>query len=134
MDNMTSLDEEKQIKPGSKPSKSEKIANYARLVIAGCSILTFLTLFIVVLIVVPRALDLMNTAQNTLDNLEIVSEDLMALELAEAIKSIEDNTARAMEDVSGAMDQINSLDVDTLNQSIQELKESTEKFGNLFKS
>ena len=131
---MTSVDEETQIKVANGPSKSEKIANYARLVIACCSILTFLTLFIVVLIVVPRALNLMNTAQRTLDNLETVSEDLKALELAEAIKNIEDNTAQAMEDVSSAMDQINSLDVDTLNQSIQELKESTEKFSSLFKS
>ena len=130
---MTSVDEETQIKVANGPSKSEKIANYARLVIAGCSVLTFLTLLIVVLIVVPRALNLMNTAQRTLDNLETVSEDLKALELAEAIKNIEDNTAQAMEDVSGAMDQINSLDVDTLNQSIQELKESTEKFSRLFK-
>ena len=129
---MTSIDEETQIKVANSPSKSEKIANYARLVIAGCSVLTFLTLLIVVLIVVPRALNLMNTAQRTLDNLETVSEDLKALELAEAIKSIEDNTARAMEDVSGAMNQIDSLDVDTLNQSIQELKESTEKFSSLF--
>ena len=132
MDNMTSLDEEKQIKPGSKPSKNEKIANYARLVIAACSVLTFLTVLIVVLIIVPKALNLMNTAQRTLDNMETVSEDLKALELAEAIKNIEDNTAQAMEDVSGAMDQIDSLDVDTLNQSIQELKESTEKFSSLF--
>ena len=129
---MTTMDEETQKNIDFKSSKSEKIANYARLVIAGCSILTFLTLFIVVLIVIPRALNLMNTAQRTLDNLETVSEDLKALELAEAIKSIEDNTARAMEDVSGAMDQIDSLDVDTLNQSIQELKESTEKFSSLF--
>ncbi len=131
---MTSLDEENQIKVRNEdlpPSKSEKIANYARLVIAGCSFLTFVTILIVVLILVPRALSLMNTAQRTLDNLETVSEDLKALELAEAIKSIEDNTARAMEDVSGAMDQINSLDVDTLNQSIQELRESTEKFSGL---
>ena len=128
---MNSADEETQKNIDFKSSKSEKIANYARLVIAGCSVLIFLTLLIVVLIVVPRALNLMNTAQSTLDNLETVSEDLKALELAEAIKSIEDNTAQAMEDVSGAMDQINSLDVDTLNQSIQELRESTEKFSGL---
>lgn len=54
------------------------------------------------------------------------------LELAETIKSIEDNTAQAMSDVSSAMEQIDSLDVSTLNQSIQDLKESTVKFSNLF--
>ena len=106
--------------------------DYLKLIIAVCSVLIFLTLFVSALVLVPKAVTLMNTAQRTLDNMETVSEDLKALELAEAVKSIEDNTAQAMADVSGAMDQINSLDVDTLNQSIQELKESTEKFTNLF--
>ena len=45
---------------------------------------------------------------------------------------IEDNTSQAMSDVSDAMEQVEKLDVETLNESIQELKESTEKFSNLF--
>ena len=74
----------------------------------------------------------MNTAQRTLNNLETVSEELKALELAEAIKNIEDDTARAMSDVSDAMDQVEKLDVETLNRSIQELKQSTEELSKLF--
>ena len=34
-----------------------------------------------------------------------------------------------MEDVSTAAGQLNELDMDVLNQSIQELRDSTEKFG-----
>ena len=83
-------------------------------------------------LVVPKAVRLMNTAQRTLDNIETVSEDLKALELAEAVKNIEDDTAQAMSDVSNAMDQIEKLDVESLNQSIQELKISTEELSNLF--
>lgn len=103
-----------------------------KLIIAVCSALTFLVIIVVAIVVVPKAVNLMNAAQRTLDNLETVSEDLKALELAEAIKNIEDDTAQAMSDVSGAMDQVEKLDVETLNQSIQELKESTEKFSRIF--
>ena len=103
-----------------------------KLIIAICSVLSFLVILIVAVVIVPKAVRLMNTAQRTLDNIESVSEDLKALELAEAVKSIEDNTAQAMSDVSGAMDQVEKLDVETLNQSIQELKESTEKFSRIF--
>ena len=47
-------------------------------------------------------------------------------------KSIDDNTARAMQDVSDSMEQIQALDVETLNQSILELKESVESLNSLF--
>jgi polyhydroxyalkanoate synthesis regulator phasin len=103
-----------------------------KLIIAVSSALTFLVIMVVAIVVVPKAVNLMNTAQRTLDNLETVSEDLKALELAEAIKNIEDDTARAMSDVSDAMDQVEKLDVETLNRSIQELKQSTEELSNLF--
>ena len=113
-------------------NKYSKGTYFFTMIMAGCSALTFLVLLIVALVVVPKAVRLMNTAQITLDNMETVSEELMSLELAETVKNIDDNTARAMQDVSDSMKQLEGLDIDTLNQSIVELKESTEKFNNLF--
>lgn len=112
-------------------NKYEKAGYYLKLIIAACSVMTFLTLFISVLIVVPKAVNLINAAQRTLDNIEDVSENLKALELAETIKSIDDSTAQAMGDVSEAMNRIDELDIASLNESIKELKESTEKFSSL---
>lgn len=60
------------------------------------------------------------------------SEQLTTLKLSETIQSIDENTAQAMSDVSGAMDQINSLDVESLNASIEDLHESVENLNNLF--
>ena len=113
------------------PSKYEKHGYILRMIIAVCSILTVLILLTVVIIIVPKAVNLRNTAQRTLDNIEDVSEDLMALELAETIKSIDDSTAQAMGDVSEAMNRIDALDIDSLNESIKELRESTERFSDL---
>ena len=61
-----------------------------------------------------------------------VSEQLTTLKLSETIQSIDENTAQAMSDVSEAMDQINSLDVESLNASIKDLQESDENLNNLF--
>ncbi len=66
--------------------------------------LTFLVLLIVTIAVVPKTVNLMNTAQSTLDNMETVSEELMSLELAETVKNIDENTARTMQDVSDSME------------------------------
>ena len=60
------------------------------------------------------------------------SEQLTTLKLSETIQSIDENTAQAMSDVSGAMDQINSLDVESLNASIEDLHEGVENLNNLF--
>lgn len=113
-------------------TKYEKHSYWMRLVIAVCSALTFLVMVISAIIIVPRAVRLMDTAQRTLNNIESVSEDLKALDFAETIKSVDENTAQAMADVSEAMKKLNDLDIDSLNQSINELKESTEKFSSLF--
>ena len=51
-----------------------------KLIIAICSVLSFLVILIVAVVIVPKAVRLMNTAQRTLDNIESVSEDLKALE------------------------------------------------------
>ena len=114
-------------------SKYTKGTYFFTMIMAGCSALTFLVLLIVAIAVVPKAVNLMNTAQSTLDNMETVSEELMSLKLAETVKNIDENTARAMQDVSDSMEQIQNLDIETLNESIKELKESTEKFRNLFR-
>ena len=102
------------------------------MIIAGCSVLTFLVILIVALIVVPKAVRLMGTAQTTLDNMEEVSEQLTALKLSETIQSIDENTARAMSDVSDSMEQIQALDVESLNASIEGLQESVDNLNSLF--
>ena len=102
------------------------------MIIAGCAALTFLVLLICAIAVVPKAVRLIGTAQTTLDNMQEVSEQLTSLKLSETIQSIDDNTARAMQDVSDSMEQIQALDVETLNQSILELKESVESLNSLF--
>ena len=117
-----------------KPGKRDygKLTCIFTMIIAGCAALTFLVLLICAIAVVPGAVRLIGTAQTTLDNMQEVSEQLTALKLSETIQSIDDNTARAMQDVSDSMEQIQALDVETLNQSILELKESVESLNNLF--
>ncbi len=106
---------------------------YLTMIIAGCSLFTFLVLFICALIVVPKAVKLIGTAQTTLENMEEVSEKLTTLKLSETIQSIDDSTARAMQDVSDSMEQIQALDVEVLNESIEALKESVDNLNKLFR-
>ena len=113
--------------------KYSKRTYYLTMIIAGCSLFSFMLLLICALIVIPKAVKLIGTAQTTLENMEEVSEKLTTLKLSETIQSIDDSTARAMQDVSDSMEQIQALDVEALNESIEELKESVENLNRLFK-
>ena len=113
--------------------KYGKCTYYLTMIIAGASVFTFLVLLICALVVVPKAVKLIGTAQTTLENMEEVSEKLTTLQLSETIQSIDDNTARAMQDVSDSMEQIQALDVEALNESIEALKESVDNLNKLFK-
>ena len=113
--------------------KYSKGTYYFTMVIAGCSLFRFLVILICALVVVPKAVRLMGTAQTTLDNMQVVSEKLTSLNLSETIQNIDDNTARAMQDVSDSMERVQELDVEALNESIGELKESVENLNRLLK-
>ncbi len=109
-------------------NRPKSLTTTLRVIIASCLVLIAVMMLIIMATVVPRTIHLIDTAQHVLENMEEVSEDLKGLKLAETIQSIDDNTAKAMEDVSTAAGQLNELDMDALNQSIQELRDSTEKF------
>ncbi len=110
---------------------NKSLTTCLRVIIASSLVLIAIMLLIIMATVVPRTIHLLDTAQHVLENMEEVSEDLKGLKLAETIQSIDDNTAKAMEDVSAAAGQLNELDMDALNQSIQKLRDSTEKFGEM---
>ena len=105
---------------------------YFTMIIAIVSALTFLVILVCAIAIVPKAVSLIGTAQTTLDNMQTVSESLMDLKLSDTIQSIDDNTSRAMQDVSDSMEKIESLDVESLNQAIMDLSESVENLNSLF--
>ena len=113
-------------------SNREKLTFIFSAVTACCTVLICLVLVVSAFIVVPKAVKLIGSAQVAVENINEVSEELSKLKIEEAISNIEDSTTQAMSDVSDSMEKIESLDVDTLNESIQDLKKTTDAFKKLF--
>lgn len=109
-----------------------KYTCFFTLITACSSTLAFLVILVCAIIFVPKAVKLMGTAQSTLENLREVSEELSSMNISVTIQDLENNTAAAMQDVSESMEHIQTLDIDSLNQSIAELKESVEKLNYMF--
>lgn len=117
---------------GIQDTRYTKGTYYFTMIIAIASALTFLVVLICALVIVPKAINLIGTAQTTLDNMQTVSENLKELQLSETIRSIDDNTSRAMQDVSDSMEKIESLNIESLNQAIMDLSRSVENLNSLF--
>ena len=110
----------------------EKLTFIFSAVTACCTALICLVLLVSALIVVPKAVKLIGTAQTAVENINEVTEQLTNLKLEEAIKNIEDSTTQAMSDVSDSMEKIQTLDIESLNESIGDLKKTTDAFKKLF--
>ena len=117
---------------GIQDTRYSKGTYYFTMIIAIASALTFLVVLICALVIVPKAINLIGTAQATLDNMQTVSENLKELQLSETIQSIDGNTSRAMQDVSDSMEKIESLNIESLNQAIMDLSRSVENLNSLF--
>lgn len=75
----------------------------------------------------------------TYQNMELIMEDLQVItsELAEAdinqmISDVDELAVRSQENIGSAMEKINAIDIDGLNQAIRNLSDAVEPFAKFF--
>ena len=64
--------------------------------------------------------------------METITKELNEAHLGETVKNINNLTLNATGDLSKAMDKLNSIDLDTLNDSIQDLHNIIEPLAKMF--
>ena len=99
--------------------------------------ITALCSILVLIIVIYAAVTLIPKANTTFQNLNLIMEDLDTItsDLAEADLGgmISDHLVSSSEDsVQNALNQLNSIDIDTLNQAINHLNDTVTPFANFF--
>ncbi|MBQ9866022.1 MAG: hypothetical protein IJM34_03290 [Lachnospiraceae bacterium] len=83
--------------------------------------------------IVPKVDTIYNSTMKSLNNLEALTTELNEAHLSETINNINNLTLNATGDLSKAMSKLNSIDLETLNQSIQDLHDIIEPMAKLFK-
>ena len=91
-----------------------------------------------VLYVKPMITDIYDSTMVSLENLETLTDDL-SLQMKQAdlegtVTNINKLTVQATDDLSNAMDRLNSIDFDTLNKAIKNLNDTVEPLARLFAS
>ena len=83
--------------------------------------------------IVPKVDTIYNSTMKNLNNLEELTTELNEAHLSETVNNINNLTLNATGDLSKAMSKLNSIDLETLNQSIQDLHDIIEPMAKLFK-
>ena len=93
----------------------------------------------ILIIVIYAAVTLIPKANTTFQNLNLIMEDLDTItsDLAEAdlggmISDIDHLVSSSEDSVQNALNQLNSIDIDTLNQAINHLNDTVTPFANFF--
>lgn len=101
--------------------------------------ITALCSILVLIIVIYAAVTLIPKANTTFQNLNLIMEDLDTItsDLAEAdlggmISDIDHLVSSSEDSVQNSLNQLNSIDIDTLNQAINHLNDTVTPFANFF--
>lgn len=118
--------------------KTKKQLFYTRIIAFSC-VLLFLTLFVAVLIVVPKVNDalrevtfIVSQAEGTLDAADEALENISEMSVEVTCVSTELHTfiGENTETLSGALQDISDIDFDGLNKAIQDLQDAVGPFAN----
>ena len=113
---------------------------------ALCSFIILLIVVAAAAIAVPRAQELYSTVSAASTNIEKLSAELSDIQFAKTIDNIdqlvlnseriildsEDDLQTAFDGVQESLDRLNELDIETLNQSIQDLHTTTQTLAGIF--
>ncbi|MCR4587340.1 MAG: hypothetical protein K5682_02925 [Lachnospiraceae bacterium] len=118
-----------------KQLKMMKRQQTCMLITAICTACTFIVITMVavkVMSVVPMVDDLYQRMVVISENLDHVSTELVEANIGETLKNFDTLITDAGTDMTGAMEKINSIDIETLNESIQKLDEVVTPMSEFF--
>lgn len=99
---------------------------------AACSIAVLCIVLLVTVIAAPRVMALYDDLQRSARNLSSISEQLASEDLSGMVKNVGDLVVTSQKDLDTAMEKVNSIDFDTLNESIQSLHDILKPIGDFF--
>ena len=89
-------------------------------------------LFVLVSALIPQVQELTGQMGTVLTNLEIVTDQLAGMDLGNMVSNVDSLVTTNQAGVEQALDKLNGIDFDTLNQAITDLADVVEPLANFF--
>ena len=114
--------------------KEQKRSTAAAWITAFFAALAAAGMVAVLVLVVPKALTTMQNVDRVMTDISAASEHANKTmdEIDQMVGNVNELVVENTEDVDAALDQITSIDIETLNQSIQRLNEVVEPLSKMF--
>lgn len=102
---------------------------YMSAVTAGCSVLVLVLLVAAYLTVIPRVKNAFQEIQVVTENLNEVSNQLAEADLNQLVKNVDRMAVTSEKGVQEALEKIQAIDIDELNQAIKGLSDVVSPFA-----
>lgn len=99
---------------------------------AAASVLVLAVVLYGTAALLPRASATLQNMDAVMENLEDITSDLAQSDLQQMIADVDGMVSSSEKSVRDALDKINRIDIDTLNQAIQNLNDTVEPLANFF--
>ena len=99
---------------------------------AAASVLVLAVVLYGTAALLPRASATLQNMVAVMENLEDITSDLAQSDLQQMIADVDGMVSSSEKSVRDALDKINRIDIDTLNQAIQNLNDTVEPLANFF--
>ncbi len=99
---------------------------------AAASVLVLAVVLYGTAALLPRASATLQNMDAVMKNLEDITSDLAQSDLQQMIADVDGMVSSSEKSVRDALDKINRIDIDTLNQAIQNLNDTVEPLANFF--
>ena len=84
------------------------------------------------LLLVPRVLKAMDGMDEVMDNLETITSELSEADIAGMVRAVDALATSTGDQLSEAMEKLNSIDFEALNKAIANLSDAVEPMAKLF--
>ncbi len=113
-------------------SRRSAACSKLQMVFTAVAALCCLAILVMVLILMPRVDGIIGQMEHTLTNLEQVSEELNALDLEGMVDNVDSLVTSGQESLRQTMEKLDTIDMETLNQAIEDLAKVIEPLARLF--
>lgn len=112
---------------------NNKFQNILLLISTICTIFVFVIFLTLAIIILPRVTNIFDQVDTILTDLNSITEEIEEANIPKLIDNTNRLVIESENSINKATNKINDIDIDGLNESIESLRTTTEKFSKLFK-
>lgn len=99
---------------------------------AAASVIILAVVLYTASVFIPKVNVTYQNMELIMENLQVITSELAEADINQMISDVDELAVRSQENIGSAMEKINAIDIDGLNQAIRNLSDAVEPFAKFF--